>query len=225
MDKTIDGIRIGDGDTNLIRRVRESIQMQDDISNFADEMFTDQEGFLQSGDGCFDLEYENFIYNEDWRPMIPDLVAIAEDALDRGFIPIPLVWKRPYLPNWQKTERKDALRRIIREEKKKKANNVGVLTGEVSDLIVVDYDYKPEGFEYPDTLVVETSKGYHLYFKYDPRFSENRAKIGGQKIDLKSNGGQIVYPGSVHEDGTTYTIINDPGELMEIPDDIASFLT
>ena len=223
MEKTLDGIRIFDGEGEIFDRLRESFQVQDDLSNFADEMFLLEGNFLESGPGCFDLEYCYIIHNDFWRPFVFDRIEMAEDAISRGFIPIPLKKKRPYLPKWQQTKPEDALRRIKREVKRKALDNIGVLTGEPSGIVVLDIDYKPENFEYPNTFVVETSRGYHLYFKYDPRFNENRSKINGKKIDLKSNGGQIVYPGSEHEDGTLYTIVND-AEIIEMPDDIVEFL-
>lgn len=100
--------------------------------------------------------------------------------------------------------------------------NIGIATGEVSGIFVVDLDPKNGGdqsWEFlldenavPNTVSVKTgSGGTHLYFVYpkgkDIRNSSNKI---GKGIDIRGNGGQVVSPGSIHPNGTTYEWINSP---------------
>lgn len=88
--------------------------------------------------------------------------------------------------------------------------NVGVITGKVSGIVVVDLDTaeavqyaKDQGF-FDNTPRVATSKGYHLYFRYKAglRNFQGRADLPG--IDLRGDGGYVVAPPSIHESGHQY---------------------
>ena len=103
----------------------------------------------------------------------------------------------------------------------------GVVTGEVSDLVVIDIDQgerdpadildelKARGC--PRTLVVRTpSGGLHLYFKYRAGF-KTRARYKPQ-LDVRADGGQVVAPWC---DG--YQLLLDQ-ELADMPDSVAMWV-
>jgi phage/plasmid-associated DNA primase len=88
--------------------------------------------------------------------------------------------------------------------------NIGLCTGFVNDFFVLDIDNKNGGVErfqqllsehsnFPDTWVVETGGGgFHCYFKYDPDF-HTCSNVGGNiGWDIRSDGGYIAAPGSIH---------------------------
>jgi hypothetical protein len=143
---------------------------------------------------------------------------IAQWALKFGFIPIPLApgSKRPILPRWQDLTRDKA---IAFFSKHKTGHNVGILTGAPSGVVVVDVDSRLDGLKHwtqianangiPTTFVVKTGTGYHYYFKYDASVSKliNASNVGGYGIDFKTNGGQVVFAGSIHENGNVYTVV------------------
>lgn len=91
--------------------------------------------------------------------------------------------------------------------------NYGIVTGTANGLVVVDVDGE-EGEEHlqhleeihqslPATIVVLTGKGRQLYFASDNEKLRNR--IGwGPKLDFKGEGGYVVGPGSIHENGAVY---------------------
>lgn len=90
--------------------------------------------------------------------------------------------------------------------------NIGILTGEVSGLIVVDVDAKNGGLEslksmiLPKTLTVETGGGgYHFYFQYPAgqKINNSASKLA-QGVDIRANGGYVVAPPSTHISGKTY---------------------
>lgn len=78
--------------------------------------------------------------------------------------------------------------------------NVGVVTGAISGISVVDLD-GPEGeasaktIDLPRTYTVKTPKGWHLYYKHHPLLHTGAAFLPG--IDVRSDGGYVVAPPSV----------------------------
>jgi hypothetical protein len=86
--------------------------------------------------------------------------------------------------------------------------NVGIVTGEVSGIIVLDLDSrgakdyaKDKGI--PVTPISRTSKGNHVLFDFPRDLVGNKSdqKLG---MDIRGEGGYIVAPPSVHETGVRY---------------------
>jgi hypothetical protein len=92
--------------------------------------------------------------------------------------------------------------------------NVGVVTGWVSALVVLDIDPRHEGettlavledrhARLPDTVTSATGGGgRHLWFAHPSHLVPSRPL--GPGIDLKAEGGMVVAPGSVHASGGAY---------------------
>lgn len=91
--------------------------------------------------------------------------------------------------------------------------NIGVATGEINNLVVVDIDADHGGFEtlleieekygrFPETVEARTgSGGLHLYFRY-PQGERIGSKNGWmQGIDVKANGGYVLSPPSRNLNG------------------------
>jgi len=79
--------------------------------------------------------------------------------------------------------------------------NLGVATGEISKVTVIDIDsseakdfLKREGFE-PKTRIHKTPRGWHVIVPYNPDLKQT-ANIDGMKIDVRTDGGYVVWPGS-----------------------------
>ena len=142
------------------------------------------------------------------------ILSYAKLAIQLKLVPIPLVWKRPLITNWTNITIENALNTIYEAYQQKKCNNIGILCGEKSELIVIDIDVKDQGlqlwetlckqFGTPDTFIVKTgSGGYHYYFQLDERtkvLKNTTRAIDKKGIDIKTNGGQIVFTGSIHPD-------------------------
>ena len=99
--------------------------------------------------------------------------------------------------------------------------NVGIITGKVSHLLVVDIDPRNGGtdemFAGIETVSANTpSGGKHLYFRLDEPISNKIGFYPG--IDIRADGGFVVAPPSVVESGE-YSWINEPGRvpLAKIP--------
>jgi hypothetical protein len=85
---------------------------------------------------------------------------------------------------------------------------IGIITGPISNLTVVDFEKGADPSEIPqDTMIVESgNKGYHYYFQYEPSMT-NKARIK-PLTDVRSKGGFVVAAGSTSEKGT-YTLLQD----------------
>lgn len=93
--------------------------------------------------------------------------------------------------------------------------NVGIPTGQINNIFVVDVDGE-KGIESLNRLeliygkldapTVITGKGKHLYFKM-PVNTEIKSSVSkiANHIDIRANGGYVVAPPSIHENGHRYT--------------------
>lgn len=143
----------------------------------------------------------------------------ALECAKRGWRVFPVVPKRksPLVKDWQSRATTDP-KTIKRWWDKFPDANLGVLTGRSSGIIVLDVDPRNGGIQswkdlesqvgQVDTFKVKTgAHGTHNYF----------TDLGGEElrstsnllpgIDLKTAGGFVVGPGSVHENGQPYQLI------------------
>jgi hypothetical protein len=94
--------------------------------------------------------------------------------------------------------------------------NIGIITGKISGILVLDYDGN-EGDatlnsqlpEIEPTAMASTGNGGHYYFQYPedddgwPRRFQNFAKkLPG--LDFRGDGGYVIAPPSLHPNGTQY---------------------
>lgn len=145
---------------------------------------------------------------------------------DLGFSVIPLRGKMP-LVEWKKYQTTRATPEQIAQWDKTN-HNVGIITGHISGVFVVDVDgeYPKDWPAMPDTWRVKTSKGYHYYFNMPTGVDlGNRARLA-PNTDVRGEGGYVVAPPSRHPDtGHIYTWENPPsGHLADIPDWLMALL-
>jgi len=108
----------------------------------------------------------------------------------------------------------------------KPACNIGIRTGEASNICVIDIDGEEGESEWrailgdnpePGTLTNKTgSGGRHLIFQHPG------TKIGNQnlsaKINVRADGGYIVAPPSIHPSGKAYEWANPDAKIEPLPD-------
>jgi len=106
------------------------------------------------------------------------------------------------------------------------AFNIGLATGEINNLIVVDVDDEKTWAEYlttqPEALpvgpIVKTGNGHHLYFAYPKgRKMRNKTKVKNLGFDVRADGGYVVAPPSIHHTGKVYkfTTTGEPPQMPE----------
>lgn len=104
--------------------------------------------------------------------------------------------------------------------------NIGVITGAVSNLVVVDCD-SPEAVAWADARLpqtpwrVRTSKGEHRGYRHPGVPVGNKVRIDAGdpaiKIDVRGDGAYVVAPGSEHASGTRYEWVGEPPSIDALP--------
>ncbi|MFQ5853110.1 MAG: bifunctional DNA primase/polymerase [Candidatus Binatia bacterium] len=134
--------------------------------------------------------------------------------------------KRPLLP-WEKYQKERATEDQINQWwTAHRDANVAIVTGAVSDLVVIDVD-KAETVEelkkrFPDydfrkVPRSRTGRGWQLFFKHPGVAVPNRAGIL-PGLDVRGDGGYVVVPPSIHPNGKPYTWeVSINGELPKLP--------
>lgn len=124
---------------------------------------------------------------------------------EKGFSVIPVRQDKKPLIKWEQYQKRRATREEILEWWKKNPEaNIGLVTGEISNLLVVDSDTKEatEKVEscIPEGLVVPCQKtpkdGRHFFFSHEEGFV-NRARVA-DGIDVRTSGGYVVVAPSVN---------------------------
>lgn len=165
-----------------------------------------------------------------------ELLVAAKKYLKLGFsfFPVKLWWdekegkfqKTPTVKWKEYQERKPTLEEI--EEwfgKGSTHNGIGIVTGSISKLHVVDVDSNID--KNVDELSLKSSRvattpfkgGKHYYYKIDQvqRLDiTTPVKIGGREVDARGDGGFVVAPpSSVERDGKVYRYTWDRGAEIE----------
>lgn len=95
--------------------------------------------------------------------------------------------------------------------------NIGILTGSLSKIIVVDADSEDAVVymenNHPSPWRVKTSRGQHFYFKHPGINVKNGVHLLGMALDVRGDGGYVIGPGSTHPSGHIYESVGDWGNL------------
>ena len=92
--------------------------------------------------------------------------------------------------------------------------NIGIVTGIVSGIFVVDFD-SPEAFHAAQDrglgggIIAKSGRGCHVYYRH-PEWTVKTTTGILADVDIRSDGGYIVAPPSIHANGTAYEWIDDP---------------
>lgn len=153
-----------------------------------------------------------------------NFLKAALDYEKQGFSVIPIIagQKKAAIPWTEYQKRRATPEEIAEWWHQSPQNNIGIVTGKVSDLFVVDLDkykkeYDPaielEHFETIETPVAESPNGgTHLYMK----FCEGLTIASGvfPAIDIRGEGGYIIAPPSVNGNGKPYKWIVSPKDQI-----------
>ncbi len=143
------------------------------------------------------------------------VLEAALEYQEKGYPVIPLnpYAKKPFFTIEEFFERKPTKAEIEKWWREFPTSMIGIITGKISDLFVLDLDpdHSPEEIAsyIPDNIVTPTSttprKGQHLYFKC-PEDERITIKTGLMKgVDYRCNHGYIVAPPSRNGYGKGYS--------------------
>jgi len=166
-----------------------------------------------------DAEITDYLIGELHLDMYTELNTYQK----HGFALIPLLQnsKIPYEKGWTESSHKDKITWI---KWLNNGVNIGIRTGEISGITVIDVDLKvaPVGgideiyklLTSLDTLTQDSPHGKHFIIKYDKELPQT-TNIGGLHIDIRNDGGQIVAsPSKI--DVSSYKFKNIDTEIKEI---------
>lgn len=158
------------------------------------------------------------------------ILEIAKNYLARGWavVPMALGEKRPIV-KWEEFQDRLPTEQDVKTWFTRWPNsNIGIVTGKVSGLAVIDVDPQHGGTEslgqlesdyhpLPPTLEARTGGGgRHLYFRYPKRELRNRVGLR-PGIDVRADGGVIVAPPSLHPSGKHYVWAPGAGPDEQAP--------
>jgi len=137
-----------------------------------------------------------------------------------GFSPLPINQANKKPPKdflWGHLQKTPADEATIREWYARwPMAGVGIVTGAVSNLWVVDID-SADGYAQlaplglPSTPTVKTCKGEHRYYTRPHELRNTAKAVPG--LDTRGDGGYVVAPPTIHPDGVPYTWEVGPWEV------------
>lgn len=162
------------------------------------------------------------------------MLNFALKYLNLGLSVIPLkpCGKEPLI-SWAEFQKRRATEKEVREWYAKWPEaNIGIVTGSLSGVIVIDLD-GPEGISQAlklglsSSVVAMTGNGRHLWYSFpkDGKLIQNSASKIAPGIDIRGEGGFIVGPPSVHENGKRYRWLKPFGlnGLSPFPQELIAF--
>lgn len=163
--------------------------------------------------------------------------ALQLHQLGINVVPAPAGAKSP-VGSWKRWQSERLPNREVTEAFAQGSPNLFVITGSVSRLIVLDCDDKEAvkwwreqlGPTMEQTTRVKTSKGFHFWFRLEEgEIVRGRASTedgGNGAWDVKAEGGGVIAPPSIHENGCSYEFVEGYGieQLQPRPDGLLAVI-
>lgn len=129
--------------------------------------------------------------------------AAAHEYRERGFSVIPVgANKRPLLESWKRYQTERASSEQIEAWLAEWPDmNIGIITGAISGIVVVDIEAGGNMDALPPTVCAKTGgNGWHLYYQHPGNEVKNSVRIA-HLTDIRADGGYVLAPPSVSEKG------------------------
>jgi len=164
------------------------------------------------------------------------MINSALELLELGLSVVPLQKNKKIPPEgctWKEQQVILPSEELIEQRfEKYPDSDLGVITGRVSGLVVVDGDsaeactWIEKNFPQSWLTVSNNGRGKHYYYKYpDKGTVRNSNKTLHAAVDIRGDGGLVVVPPSEHRSGNAYEwnisegfSLEDLGELPEYPE-------
>lgn len=148
--------------------------------------------------------------------------ALHYERLGWSVIPLKPKEKTPFFP-WAEFQKRKATPNEIKSWFiKTPTANIGIVTGSVSRLVVVDLDGL-KGVQYgidhklTSPLTQITGHGRQLFYKYPTEGISNSAGKIAEGVDIRGEGGYVVAPPSVHPNGKVYQFLIGVPSVVKLP--------
>lgn len=152
------------------------------------------------------------------------ILSWAEEYLEKGYSIIPLEekGKKPAII-WKKYQKERATLDEAKAWFTNSSRNIGVVTGSITGLYVVDIDVSHSGTLQSAGLsddawtVLTGSGGYHVYYNWGyGMVGPNTSSLLAKGVDTRGDGGYVVAPPSYTKDAYKYKASCIP-ELKSLP--------
>lgn len=165
-----------------------------------------------------------------------ELYHAANAYLQAGLSVIPIASRsKTPLISWQQYQHRRAKAEEINAWLSEWPNaNVGIVTGLISGLVVIDLDTEEAkdklkervpGFDFTTVPRSRTGKGWQLFFKHPGVNVPNRTGVI-PGLDVRGDGGYVVAPPSIHPSGKHYRWeVPIKGELPKLPPELLKLIS
>ena len=151
--------------------------------------------------------------------------SIINQYLKYGYSLIPVDKEKRPCVYWKKYQYKRAtVNDILKWHIQFNTLNIGIVTGYISQLAVIDIDdlslLPALGKTLPEikeTTRVKTNRGYHYYFHLNGNRVKSTSTLFGKRLELKSNGSYIIAPPSIIKNHR-YTYEVPLSRMLPIPE-------
>jgi hypothetical protein len=151
--------------------------------------------------------------------------SIINQYLKYGYSLIPVDKEKKPCVYWKKYQYKRAtVNDILKWHSQFDTLNIGIVTGHISQLAVIDVDdlsllpeLKGKIPEITKTTRVKTNRGYHFYFYLNGNQVKSTNRLFGKNLELKSNGSYIIAPPSIIKNHR-YTYEVPLSKMLPIPE-------
>lgn len=149
----------------------------------------------------------------------------ASELISRGFsiVPIERGKKKPPFNGWNAYWDRKPTEDEVSAWIKKGFLDWGIMCGPISNLIVVDLDDSDARAWAMERGLgsgpsVATGKGWHHYYLAGEDGGRKKViGLAGMKVDILTNGGMVLAPGSMHPNGNHYEWIDSDSSLEPMP--------
>ncbi len=147
-------------------------------------------------------------------------IETALSYLGLGWSVIPVgIDKRPLI-EWKKYQSEFATKEEVENWFFKNPNaNIGIVTGTISKLTVIDIEKGGDPELFPETVKSQTGGGgWHYYYRSPDSIVRNAVRTK-DLVDIRGEGGYVLAPPSTHLSGGAYSWIVSPWttNLAEFP--------
>lgn len=145
------------------------------------------------------------------------LLTNALGYLGKGLSVIPIGKdKKPFLERWLMYQNRLPTEQEIKQWWTQWPDaNIGIVTGKLSGITVVDIERGGKTEDMPPTRIAKSGGGgWHYYYKYQEGIG-NKARIR-ELTDIRGDGGYIIAPPSVHGSGNRYAWVLED-DMTEFP--------
>ena len=153
------------------------------------------------------------------------MLNVANQYLDFGFSVVPVYAKRPALDSWAEfQQRRPTFSELESWWQGGQQKGIAIVCGQVSGIVVLDIDDPNKfgvalnaiGETLPDTPIVRTRKGWHVYFRYPAnRIVRRHERLSDWGAELRGDGCYVVAP-PTEIDGHRYHWATRNGKLMAL---------